>query len=437
MYPTIDPIEAQSWIFPTNLSVRKYQVDICRTALEHNTLVCLPTGLGKTLIAAVLVYNYYRFFPEGKIVFMAPTKPLVAQQFKACTDIIHLPEQDVVLLEGSTSPARREAKWKQGRVFFITPQTLANDLESGTVSPATARKFVLVVVDEAHRATDGYAYTHIVQHFTKCQNKLRVLALSATPGSDLRAVQNVIYNLNIARVEIRSESDLDIAQYTHLKQVELIKCSNVTTMDAKSRGRKYFHGDEEEDDDGPSGSELFDSFTSIKPRGRQQRPAPVNERGFSSQDATVMKHLTALMGPPTSYLASQGALLNDKPEGLSAFILQDAVRNAEQKLRDMFGAHCVSHVDSGRVQEKLEQENLLRARLGGAVELLTFLLNCKKTYGGTNAPALRIMLEDKQVEIQSILPSLAGMSGGSDGIVASAVRSTLHYLLFVSCCNPV
>lgn len=32
-------------------------------ACRHNTLVCLPTGLGKTLIAAVVMYNHYRWFP--------------------------------------------------------------------------------------------------------------------------------------------------------------------------------------------------------------------------------------------------------------------------------------------------------------------------------------------------------------------------------------
>ena len=34
----------------------------------QNTLVSLPTGLGKTLIAAVVMYNYYRWFPTGKVV---------------------------------------------------------------------------------------------------------------------------------------------------------------------------------------------------------------------------------------------------------------------------------------------------------------------------------------------------------------------------------
>jgi len=65
-YPIIDTTTIDSWLYPTNYPVREYQLDICRKALFLNTLVCLPTGLGKTLIAAVVMYNYYRWFPSGK-----------------------------------------------------------------------------------------------------------------------------------------------------------------------------------------------------------------------------------------------------------------------------------------------------------------------------------------------------------------------------------
>jgi Fanconi anemia group M protein len=37
---------------------------LLQTALLTNALVCLPTGLGKTLIAAVVMHNFARWFPE-------------------------------------------------------------------------------------------------------------------------------------------------------------------------------------------------------------------------------------------------------------------------------------------------------------------------------------------------------------------------------------
>lgn len=65
--PAIDQKRAEYWVYPTNYALRDYQVAICTQALFVNTLVCLPTGLGKTLIAAVVMYNYYNWFPTGEI----------------------------------------------------------------------------------------------------------------------------------------------------------------------------------------------------------------------------------------------------------------------------------------------------------------------------------------------------------------------------------
>lgn len=71
-----------------------------KEALFKNTLVVLPTGLGKTFIAAVVMYNIYRWFPNGKVVFMAPTKPLVAQQVDACFNITGIPLEDTTQMTG-------------------------------------------------------------------------------------------------------------------------------------------------------------------------------------------------------------------------------------------------------------------------------------------------------------------------------------------------
>jgi Fanconi anemia group M protein len=136
--------------------------------------------LGKTFIAAVVMYNFYRWFPEGKIIFMAPTKPLVAQQIEACHNVVGIPQHDTAEMTGQMLPKEREKQWPTKRVFFVTPHVLANDIKKG-ICPA--RMIVCLVVDEAHRAQGNFSYCQVIKEVSSVTRYFRVLALSATPGT--------------------------------------------------------------------------------------------------------------------------------------------------------------------------------------------------------------------------------------------------------------
>ena len=98
--PGFDSSAGKLWIYPTNYPIRDYQFNIVQKCLFKNTLVCLPTGLGKTFIAAVVMFNFYRWYPSGKILFLAPTKPLVAQQIEACHGITGIPQEHLAEMTG-------------------------------------------------------------------------------------------------------------------------------------------------------------------------------------------------------------------------------------------------------------------------------------------------------------------------------------------------
>ncbi|PKU31670.1 fanconi anemia group m protein [Limosa lapponica baueri] len=166
---------------------------MARAALLANTLVCLPTGLGKTFVAAVVMYNFYRWFPSGKVLFLAPTKPLVAQQMEACARVMGIPARHMAEMTGGTQALSRRELWTTKRVFFLTPQIMVNDLSRGTC-PAVEVK--CLVIDEAHKALGNHAY---------CQ-----------------AVQQVISNLLIAQIELCAEDSPEIQPYSHERQVEKI-----------------------------------------------------------------------------------------------------------------------------------------------------------------------------------------------------------------------
>ncbi|KAM7403196.1 hypothetical protein PAMA_003900 [Pampus argenteus] len=216
-FPGFDSSSAKVWIYPTNYPIREYQLKISEVALFQNTLVCLPTGLGKTFIASVVMYNFYRWYPSGKIVFMAPTKPLVAQQIEACYKVMGIPQEHMAELTGTTAAKQREEIWRSKRVFFLTPQVMVNDLSRDT---CPAQQVKCVVIDEAHKALGNHAYCQVIKQLGSQTLQFRILALSATPGGDAKSVQSVISNLLISHIELRSEESADIQAHSHQRSVE-------------------------------------------------------------------------------------------------------------------------------------------------------------------------------------------------------------------------
>ncbi|KAH9049465.1 hypothetical protein EDB84DRAFT_1649374, partial [Lactarius hengduanensis] len=212
-----DLLAAQRWIFPLNRPKRDYQFNISRNCLFDNALVALPTGLGKTFIAGVVMLNFYRWFPEGKVVFVAPTKPLVAQQVEACHKTCGIPGSDAIELTGNNPRSFRAKAWQEKRVFYMTPQTFENDLKTDNCDP---RDIILLVVDEAHKGAGEYSYAKVVRFLMAKNPHFRLLALTATPGGTPDAVQAIVDSLHISRIELRDEQSLDIRSYVYEKKVK-------------------------------------------------------------------------------------------------------------------------------------------------------------------------------------------------------------------------
>ena len=165
------------------------------------------------------MYNFYRWYPQGKIIFVAPTKPLVAQQIEACYSIMGIPLDITSEMTGEMAGPTRRKEWLAKRVFYLTPQTLSNDITRGTCPVSSVKCLVL---DEAHKATGHHSYVEVVQQLSSHGAVLRILALSATPGTKIQSVQEVIRNLHISRIELRDEDSPDIAPYSHQRNVEKV-----------------------------------------------------------------------------------------------------------------------------------------------------------------------------------------------------------------------
>jgi len=64
------------WLKAHSVEDRQYQNVIMETVRQKNTLVVLPTALGKTVIALLLAIERTK---HGKVYFLAPTKPPLSQ----------------------------------------------------------------------------------------------------------------------------------------------------------------------------------------------------------------------------------------------------------------------------------------------------------------------------------------------------------------------
>ncbi|MCK4647792.1 DEAD/DEAH box helicase [Candidatus Pacearchaeota archaeon] len=198
---------------------REYQKKIFETCKEKNCLVVLPTGLGKTLIALMLVIHQAKKFPGEKILFLAPTRPLAEQHLM--TFIKYLPElfADIQLFTGKIPAEKRQKIWDTADIIFSTPQCIANDLKNNLYD---LEEVCLLVEDEAHRCIKNYDYNFIAQKYKEQSKHPRILGLTASPGSDKSKIKDICKNLFIEEVELRTRDSLDVKSYLQELKFEKI-----------------------------------------------------------------------------------------------------------------------------------------------------------------------------------------------------------------------
>ena len=202
------------------LDLRLYQQTILNSAINQNTLVVLPTGLGKTHIAIAL--SAARLKENSKILVLAPTKPLILQHMQTFSEFFE-PADKLALLTGEVSPNERKILWNDSKIIFSTPQTIRNDIIYGQIKLTDVS---LIVFDEAHRAIGDYAYVFIAENYAKTAPNSKILALTASPGSEEYKINDVCKNLFIDKIEYRSRDDSEVKDYVkeieiHYKSVEL------------------------------------------------------------------------------------------------------------------------------------------------------------------------------------------------------------------------
>lgn len=194
------------------LQFREYQKNISSYALNKNTLVILPTALGKTIISLLVSVNTLYNYRDKRILILAPTRPLVNQHWKSFISYIKLPNDQTAVVTGKIPPYARTVVWSNNaiRLVFSTPEVVRNDIKEKRV---LLKNFFLIVFDEAHRAVKDYAYTFIADQYVRHCSYPLILGLTASPGSEKNKIQEICNNLFIEHLEYKTEEDADVKRY--------------------------------------------------------------------------------------------------------------------------------------------------------------------------------------------------------------------------------
>ncbi|HZY70424.1 MAG TPA: DEAD/DEAH box helicase [Thermoplasmata archaeon] len=200
---------------PGAIRALPFQLEMAHAALTDDLLVVLPTGLGKTVIAALVAAERLR--PrEGKLLFLAPTRPLVLQHQEALGRwFVRLQS---ARFTGTVKHPVREGAWESADAVFATPEIVANDLAAGRYDLSSV---VLLIFDEAHHAVGKYAYVPIAERYrTDRPPSGHVLGLTASPGGRDERIEEVVDHLGFGRIEARSRDDPGVAEFVQAVDVD-------------------------------------------------------------------------------------------------------------------------------------------------------------------------------------------------------------------------
>lgn len=197
-----------------SIESRLYQNIIFNSSKDKNSLIVLPTSLGKTVISALICAEILYNYKHTRILIMAPTRPLVLQHLLSFSSFLKVLDDQKILVTGKISPSTRKMIWdnKSIKLIFATPEVIRNDLNELRLN---LKDFGLIVFDEAHRAIKEYAYTLISKKYIEQSTNPLIVAMTASPSSDKNRIQQICNNLYIEHIEYRNEEDTDVKPYVN------------------------------------------------------------------------------------------------------------------------------------------------------------------------------------------------------------------------------
>ncbi|MFX1452302.1 MAG: helicase-related protein, partial [Promethearchaeota archaeon] len=193
-------------IVENTIEARLYQEVSFAETVKKNSLVILPTGLGKTVIAVLSSVYWLSQDKKNKIIMFAPTRPLLDQHYENFSQWLNISDEQIVQITGRTYKKRRIQLFENARMIFMTPQI--------TLDEFNLKNIALMIFDECHRAVRRYRYVKNAEKYFMEAKDPHILGLTATPGTP-KTLLNVMRNLRINKVSLANEESSTVKPYTH------------------------------------------------------------------------------------------------------------------------------------------------------------------------------------------------------------------------------
>jgi len=203
------------------IQFREYQVEIAKKCVNTNSLVVIPTGLGKTIISLLVVAETLQNYPtDSKVIVLAPTRPLIDQHRESFSQFLAISDDNMITLTGKNPSEERPRLFEDHRILFYTPQTLRNDL---VAKHYDLKNTCLIIFDEAHHASGDYPYGLISDTYHDQNPDGTILALTASPGSSKERIDELCQILHVDKtnVHVRTRKDDDVKNY--LQPMDIFK----------------------------------------------------------------------------------------------------------------------------------------------------------------------------------------------------------------------
>uniref|UniRef100_A0ABM5FRV1 RNA helicase n=1 Tax=Pogona vitticeps TaxID=103695 RepID=A0ABM5FRV1_9SAUR len=162
------PSEASRPSVSVPKEAREYQKELAQPALNgKHTIICAPTGSGKTFVSIMICDHHLQNMPagkKGKVVFLATKVPVYEQQKNVFQEYFKRKKYTVAGICGEVAADSPAAMIIEGNdITIMTPQILVNCLNDKTLSSLSL--FTLMIFDECHNTTGNHPYNVLMSKY--------------------------------------------------------------------------------------------------------------------------------------------------------------------------------------------------------------------------------------------------------------------------------